>query len=128
MSEEIQILNMHNTPIVPDLCVRIDRKTKWGNPYKMSSESERLGVIKKYTYYLLDSDLVNSLHELEDKWLACWCYPKPCHGNALKHLCEHPELVGMYRGKAITRDEIVRRIWQANGWKCERTGQQMTLF
>jgi hypothetical protein len=125
---EIEILNMRNTPLVADLCFRIDRKTKWGNPYRMRSERERMDVIKKYTYYLLDSELVNDLHELEGKWLACWCYPKPCHGNVLKFLAEHPELIGMYRGGAISRDEIVRRIWQANGWKCETVGQQMTLF
>ena len=125
---EIEILNMRNTPLVADLCFRIDRKTKWGNPYRMRSERERMDVIKKYTYYLLDSELVNDLHELEGKWLACWCYPKPCHGNVLKYLAEHPELIGMYRGGAISRDEIVRRIWQANGWKCEEVGQQMTLF
>lgn len=125
---EIEILNMRNTPLVADLCFRIDRKSKWGNPYRMRSERERMDVIKKYTYYLLDSELVNDLHELEGKWLACWCYPKPCHGNVLKYLAEHPELIGMYRGGAISRDEIVRRIWQANGWKCEEVGQQMTLF
>jgi hypothetical protein len=124
---EIEILNMRNTPLVADLCFRIDRKTKWGNPYKMRSERERMDVIKKYTYYLLDSKLLDDIHELEGKWLACWCYPKPCHGNVLKYLSEHPELIGMYRGGAISRDEIVRRIWQANGWS-EAVGQQMTLF
>jgi len=125
---EIEILNMRNTPCVPSQIIRIDRKSKWGNPYRIRSERERMDVIKKYTYYLIDSELVNDLHELEGKWLACWCYPKPCHGNVLKYLAEHPELIGMYRGGAISRDEIVRRIWQANGWKCEEVGQQMTLF
>lgn len=124
----IEILNMRDTPIVPDLCVRIDRKTKWGNPYKMNSESERLGVIKKYIYYILDSVLLDEINELEDEWLLCWCFPKPCHGNVLKYLCEHPELIGMYRGKAISKDEIVKLIWQANGWKYKDVGQQMTLF
>ena len=124
----IEILNMHNTPIAPDICVRIDRKTKWGNPYKMISESERLEVIKKYTYYILDSKLLDDINELEDKWLSCWCYPRPCHGNVLKYLCEHPELIGTYRGKAISKDDIVQRIWQANGWGCKDLGQQMTLF
>jgi hypothetical protein len=85
-------------------------------------------VIRKYAYYILDSKLLDDLHEIEGKWLACWCYPKPCHGVVLKYLAEHPELIGMYRGGAISRDEIVRRIWQANGWKCEAVGQQMTLF
>jgi hypothetical protein len=125
---EIEILNMRNTPLVADLCFRIDRKTKWGNPYRMRSERERMDVIKKYTYYLLDSELVNDLHELrEGKRLACWCYPKPCHGDVLKYIAEHPELIGMYRGGAISRDEIVKRIWQANEWS-EAVGQQMTLF
>jgi len=128
MPDEIQILNMCNTPVVPDLCVRIDRKSKWGNPYRMNAESERLDTIKKYTYYILDSKLLDDLHELEGKWLSCWCYPKPCHGNVLKYFCEHPEVIGMYRGKSISRDDIVRRIWQANGWKGEPVGQQMTLF
>lgn len=124
----IELLNMRNTPVTPGRCVRIDRKTKWGNPYKMNSESERMGVIKKYTYYILDSKLLDDIHELDGKWLSCWCYPKPCHGNVLKYLFEHPEVVGMYRGGAITRDEIVGKIWQVNGWKCESVGQQMTLF
>jgi hypothetical protein len=128
---EIEIFNMRNTPCVPDLCVRIvriDRKSKWGNPYRMRSESERMHVIRKYAYYILDSKLLDDLHEIKGKWLACWCHPKPCHGDVLKYLAEHPELVGMYRGGAISRDEIVRRIWRANGWKCEEVGQQMTLF
>jgi hypothetical protein len=125
---EIEILNMRNTPLVADLCFRIDRKTKWGNPYKMRSERERMDVIKKYTYYLLDSELVNELYEIKGKWLACWCYPKPCHGNVLKYLAEHPELIGMYRGGAISRDDVIQRIWQANGWKGEQVGQQMKLF
>ena len=124
---EIEILNMRNTPCVPSQIVRIDRKSKWGNPYRMRSERERMDVIKKYTYYLLDSGLVNDLHELEGKWLACWCYPKPCHGNVLKYIAEHPELIGMYRGKAISRDDVIQRIWQANGWKGEQVGQQMKL-
>jgi hypothetical protein len=127
---EIEIFNMRNTPCVPDLCVRIvriDRKSKWGNPYRMRSESERMHVIRKYAYYILDSKLLDDLHEIKGNWLACWCYPKPCHGDVLKYLTEHPELVGMYRGGAISRDEIVKRIWQANEWS-EAVGQQMTLF
>lgn len=128
---EIEILNMRNTPCVPSQIVRIDRKSKWGNPFKMRSESERMHVIRRYAYYILDSKLLDDLHELKGKWLACWCHPKPCHGDVLKYLAEHPELVGMYRGGAISRDDVIQRIWQVNGWKCEEgeeVGQQMTLF
>ena len=121
-------MNIRGTPFHIDNGIRIDRKSKWGNPYKMQTESDRLTVIKKYTYYILDSNLLDSIHELEDKWLYCWCYPKPCHGNVLKYLCEHPEVIGMYRGKTISRDDVVRRIFEANGWKCEAEGQQLTLF
>jgi hypothetical protein len=124
----IEIMNIRGTPFHIDNGIRIDRKSKWGNPYKMQTESDRLTVIKKYTYYILDSNLLDSIHELEDKWLYCWCYPKPCHGNVLKYLCEHPEVIGMYRGKTISRDDIVRRIFEANGWKCEYKVQQLTLF
>lgn len=121
-------MNIRGTPFHIDNGIRIDRKSKWGNPYKMQTESDRLTVIKKYTYYILDSNLLDSIHELEDKWLYCWCYPKPCHGNVLKYLCEHPEVIGMYRGKTISRDDIVRKIFEANGWKCEYKVQQLTLF
>ena len=44
-------------------------------------------------------------------------------GMSLKYLAEHPELIGMYRGGAISRDDVIQRIWQANGWKCETVGQ-----
>jgi hypothetical protein len=124
----IEIMNLKNSFLNHDYGIRIDRKTKWGNPYKMESEADRLKVIKKYTYYILESDLLNSIHELEDKWLYCWCYPKPCHGEVLKYLCEHPEVIEMLRGGILTKDDIIKKIWDANGWKQEITGHQMTLF
>jgi hypothetical protein len=124
----IELLNLHDTSFHIDNGVRIDRKSKWGNPYKMQSESDRLKVIKKYTYYILESKLLDDIQELEDKWLYCWCYDKPCHGNVLKYLCEHPEVIGMYRGGALSKDDIVRLIWAENGWKIEGNGQQLTLF
>jgi hypothetical protein len=125
----IELMNLRSHPIHQDNAVRIDRKSKWGNPYKMETESDRLKVIKKYVYYILTNDkLLDSLPELEEKWLYCWCYPKPCHGSVLKYLCEHPEVIGMYRGKTISMDDIVRMIFEENGWKCESKTQQLTLF
>jgi hypothetical protein len=53
----------------------------------MSNETQRLLVIQKYYDHIVDRpDLLDALHELDDKVLACWCYPKLCHGNILRYL------------------------------------------
>jgi len=36
----------------------------------------------------LVSYLIDSLPELKDKVLGCWCAPEPCHGDVLKELTE----------------------------------------
>ena len=41
--------------------------------------------------FLLE-DQVNSLDELKDKRLGCFCKPKSCHGDILIELIEKPEL------------------------------------
>ena len=64
--------------------VYIGRGSKWGNPFIMGKDGNREEVIKKYETYLLGNvDLMNSLHELKDKILGCWCKPKACHGDIL---------------------------------------------
>jgi hypothetical protein len=57
-----------------DKCdVRIDRTTKWGNPFLISVHGDRDSVILQYKLYLLwKPDLINSLEELRDKTLGCW--------------------------------------------------------
>lgn len=74
----------------PDV-VLIDRKTKWGNPYKMKSEKDRDGVILKYREYMvrqIDLGIITleELAGLHGKYLVCHCKPKPCHGDVLKEL------------------------------------------
>ena len=73
--------------------VRIDRQTKWGNPYKIGRDGDREQVIAKYEAYLLESPLYEQLGELRGKDLACWCappsglaideVPRWCHGQVL---------------------------------------------
>ncbi len=64
--------------------IYIGRGSKWGNPFIMGKDGDREEVIRKYEIYLLDNkDLMNSLHELKDKVLGCWCKPKACHGDIL---------------------------------------------
>ena len=69
--------------------VRIDRRTAWGNPFRLRRESDRDQVIRDYAKYLERSPLLLvQIDDLRGKALACWCAPKPCHGDELlKRLC-----------------------------------------
>ena len=91
------IVNLRNEPRlreefeyaqVVNSTVLIDRRTKWGNPYKLGDDGDREQVIARYREDLwcrLQAGEV-SLEELADLdgcWLACWCEPLPCHGDVL---------------------------------------------
>jgi hypothetical protein len=61
--------------------------SKWANPFKIGIDGTREEVIEKYKQYvLLTPELLNSLYELKDKVLGCWCKPLPCHGDILIEL------------------------------------------
>ena len=64
--------------------VRIDRMTKWGNPFKMGIDGTREEVIEMYKDYIQDNlFLIEELKKLRPKRLLCWCAPKACHGDVL---------------------------------------------
>lgn len=76
--------------------VYIGRPSKWGNPfshkentiakYKVKNKEEAIDAYHKWI--LNQSDLLNSLHELEGKTLGCWCAPNKCHGDILIKLID----------------------------------------
>ena len=71
----------------PDV-VRIDRATRWGNPFVIGRDGSRTEVIEKYRANLWRDTRagrvgLDELAALEGKRLACWCAPKPCHGDVL---------------------------------------------
>ena len=71
----------------PDV-VRIDRETRWGNPFRISEDADRATVIELYRAQLCRQIKAGAvgledLAELADKRLACWCDPEPCHGEVL---------------------------------------------
>ena len=69
--------------------VYIGRGSKWGNPFVIGKDGTRDEVISKYEMHIMSSEsLVNSLPELVDKTLGCWCKPKACHGDILKIMVE----------------------------------------
>lgn len=70
--------------------VRIDRRTRWGNPFVMCdrSDAERARVIAEHKRWLwqqihLGQVTLEDLSGLHGKRLACHCAPKPCHGDTL---------------------------------------------
>lgn len=65
--------------------VKIDRSTKYGNPYHIGADGDRAEVLRKYRAYLLQNpDLVeDAKRELIGKRLGCWCKPLDCHGDIL---------------------------------------------
>jgi len=69
--------------------VRIDRTTKWGNPFRIGRDGTRAEVLKKYEYWVREQPpLIAALHELRGKVLGCWCAPEACHGDVLARLAE----------------------------------------
>ena len=64
--------------------VRIDRRTKWGNPFVIGKDGDRKTVVEEYDMWLMEnSELRRQIMELDGKVLGCWCYPEECHGEIL---------------------------------------------
>ena len=70
--------------------IYIGRPSKWGNPFNIGKDGTREDVIQKYRFWILKQQhLIDSLGELKDKTLGCWCKPHDCHGDVLKELIEN---------------------------------------
>mgnify|MGYP000073592277 CR=1 FL=1 len=68
--------------------VRIDRKTRWGNPFPMRSEADRDRVCEEYRAWLWGEIKANritleDIADLRGKRLGCHCAPRRCHGDTL---------------------------------------------
>jgi len=69
--------------------VLIDRRTKWGNPFKIGADGTREEVVAKYREWLkFQPALLAKISSLKGKALNCWCKPLPCHGDVLAELAE----------------------------------------
>jgi hypothetical protein len=68
--------------------ILIDRRTKWGNPFKISKTCDRAESIKKYEEYFVKK-LLKDLDEIKHaRRLGCWCKPLECHGDVIKRYLE----------------------------------------
>lgn len=69
--------------------VYIGRGSKWGNPFIIGKDGTREEVIEKYRKWIkTQPELLQSLPELKNKTLGCFCSPLPCHGDVLVELAE----------------------------------------
>lgn len=73
--------------------IRIDRRTRWGNPYIMKCEADRPLVIAEYRRWLWHQIKTGSVTKvdllaLRGKRLLCHCAPKACHGDVLAAAAE----------------------------------------
>lgn len=64
--------------------VYIGRGSKWGNPFVIGKDGSREECVEKYAVYLgTNVELIDSLGELRNKVLGCFCKPQACHGDVL---------------------------------------------
>lgn len=83
-----ELVNMRNTS---QTVKKIDRTTKWGNPYKLQKdggEYTRQESVLKYREYIYGEIEEGrcDLDELAGETLGCWCLPKLCHGIVLLNM------------------------------------------
>lgn len=69
------------------LAVRIDRSTRYGNPFVLGEDGDRDDVCDSYErHYLPHKPSITERIEsgdLNGKVLVCHCYPQRCHGDCL---------------------------------------------
>lgn len=111
----------------PAEAVRIDRASKWGNPFAVGKDGARHEVIARFEAWLqTQPHLMAALPELRGKDLACWCAPEPCHGEVLIRLANRPPktfwlaVIGSrsFTDKALLEkqlDKVILRIARVHG-------------
>lgn len=78
-----RIYNLDKSKIIP-----IDRRSIFGNPFKIGENNTRKGVIEKYKIWFYnkiktDKNFKTCVNNLKGKTLGCWCTPLPCHGDVI---------------------------------------------
>lgn len=88
---------------MPPNTVKVDRTTRYGNPFKVTEDrSEAEAAMAFHTWLTVDTchagiperkaALLAALPELRGKNLACWCKPgKFCHADVLLELANAPQ-------------------------------------
>lgn len=77
--------------------VKVDRTTKWGNPWSVQDGLTAAEAVEKFRCREVDllamapSRHAHEMEHLRGKNLACWCKPDaPCHASVLLELANRP--------------------------------------
>jgi Domain of unknown function (DUF4326) len=74
---------------MPANTVKVDRSTRWGNPFRVTSRTNLAESITMFEHWLKNNRAGRRLAreaaiELKGKNLACWCpLDGPCHAEIL---------------------------------------------
>lgn len=82
---------------MPPGAVKVDRTTRWGNPFRLGIDGDRAQCVALYRHWLEQgndavhgvrgdarADLLRDLPRLRGRDLACWCpLDAPCHADVL---------------------------------------------
>lgn len=87
------VINMRNERLLmawadgEGLLVRVDRKSKWGNPFELPDDGSRDDVCNHYRdHYFPHKPSLSDVSALRGKALGCWCSPDRCHADHLADL------------------------------------------
>ncbi len=81
---------------MPANTVKVDRSTKWGNPWKVGGIFTAQWCVNRFVDHLeLDrtgiSLAADARRELRGKNLGCWCpIGSPCHADVLLEIANRP--------------------------------------
>jgi len=78
-----------SSSLIPILKALPTAQCIWANPFEISNAcaQDRVWAIERYEKWLLSQEkadlVIKAKNELKGKRLACWCFPKACHGDVL---------------------------------------------
>jgi hypothetical protein len=97
MPERVQLRRTKGWRMPPNT-VKVDRSTKWGNPFVVDDAFGRQTAVTAFRLWVAVPEagdlepnrqfmVRRDLHTLRGKNLACWCKPgEPCHADVLLEL------------------------------------------
>ena len=92
---------------MPHNTVKVDRTTKWGNPFITGRDGTQAECVDLYCKMLagwlavtsgpsidelkaVRQHVLDNIKNLSGSNLACWCAKEPCHGSVLLKLANAP--------------------------------------